>query len=127
MGRGRHVRRRGPLARLRRRGTQPAWRDVHAQALVLATDDLQRLEAEVARLRSLEQLTTAAAVAAELRAERLERELRETRAALAAVAADVAALREELVWVFAEGKQAVGWPGAGPRVIDLSAPAAATA
>ena len=111
------MRRTGLLARLlRRRAPQPAWRDVHAQALLAVTGDVRALEAEVERLRSTSALTTAAAVAAELRADALERQLASTRTEVASLRADLSALREELVWAFAEGKV----PIEAPTVIDLT-------
>lgn len=102
MARGRHVRRTGLLAwLLPREPPPPSWRTVHAQSLVLLSDDLRVLSEEVARLRTGSERSTAAQVTAELRAERLEAELADTRAQLAALRADVDALREELVWAFA--------------------------
>jgi len=102
MARGRHVRRTGLLAwLLPREPPPPSWRTVHAQSLVLLSDDLRVLSKEVARLRTGSERSTAAQVTAELRAERLEAELADTRAQLAALRADVDALREELVWAFA--------------------------
>ena len=80
----------------------PSWRTVHAQSLVLLSDDLRVLQEEVARLRAGTEHSTAAQVMAELRAERLEAELAQTRAQLAALRADVDALREELVWALAD-------------------------
>lgn len=86
------------------------------------------LECEVARLRSLSDLTAAAssaalvragaashaASAAELRAVRAEAALREARDEMAGLRADLAALREELVWAFAAR-------AAEPKVVDLRA------
>jgi len=80
----------------------PSWRTVHARSLVLLSDDLRVLSEQVARLRADAEGSTAAQVAAELRAGRLEAELVETRAQLAALRADVDALREDLVWAYAE-------------------------
>ena len=118
------MRRTGLLARLlpsRRPAPQPTWRDVHAQALVVAHRDLTALEAELEQLRESTALTTAGAVMAELRAQRLERELVLVRAETAALRSELAALREELVWAFAEGKLPT------PKVIDLTQATAATA
>ena len=99
MARGRHVRRGGLLAWLLPSAPPPpSWRTVHAQSLVLLSDDLRVLQEEVTRLRVTAEASTAAQVMAELRAERLEAELAETRASLAALRSDVDALREELVW-----------------------------
>jgi hypothetical protein len=103
MARGRHVRRGGLRAwLLPSEPPQPSWRTVHAQSLVLLSDDLRVLQEEVTRLRAGAERTTAAQVMAELRAERLEAELAETRAQLERLRADFDALREELVWAFAE-------------------------
>ena len=108
MARGRHVRRGGLLAwLLRSEPPPPSWRTVHAQSLVLLSDDLRVLQEEIARLRAGAERSTAAQVLAELRAERLEAELAETRAQLAALRADVDALREELVWAVTERRAAV--------------------
>ena len=85
----------------------PTWRTVHAQALVLLSDDVRVLQEQVAQLRADGERSTAAQVVAELRAERLEAELAETRAQLAALRADVDALREELVWAFADRRTQV--------------------
>lgn len=85
----------------------PSWRTVHAQSLVLLSDDLRVLREEVVRQRAGTERSTAAQVLAELRAERLEVELADTRAQLAALRADIDALREELVWAFADRRAAV--------------------
>ena len=107
MARGRHVRRTGLLAwLLQSEPPPPTWRTVHAQSLVLLSDDLRVLQEEVARLRAGTERSTAAQVLAELRAERLEAELAETRAQLAALRADVDALREELLWAVADRRAA---------------------
>ena len=103
MARGRHVRLTGLRAWLApSEPPPPSWRTVHAQSLVLLSDDLRMMQEEVARLRSATERSTAAQVLAELRAERLEAELARTREQLAALRADVDALREELVWAFAD-------------------------
>ena len=95
------------------------------------------LEREVARLRSLADLTAAAssaalvragtashaAVTAELRAVRAETALAEAREEVAGLRAEMAALREELVWAFAARAADVQ---AG-TVIDLTDEAAQTA
>ena len=84
------------------------------------------LEREVARLRTLADLTAAAssaalvragaashaAVVAELRAVRAESALAQARDEVAGLRAEMAALREELVWAFAAR-------AAEPKVIDL--------
>jgi hypothetical protein len=107
MARGRHVRRSGLRAWLvPSEPPPPSWRTVHAQSLVLLSEDLRALQEEVARLRAGAERSTAAQVMAELRAERLEAELAGTRAQLAALRADVEALREELVWAFADRRAA---------------------
>jgi hypothetical protein len=107
MARGRHVRRTGLRAWLAPvEPPPPTWRTVHAQSLVLLSDDLRVLQEEVARLRAGTERSTAGQVLAELRAERLEAELAETRAQLTALRADVEALREELVWALADRRAA---------------------
>ena len=116
MARGRHVRRGGLRAWLfASEPPPPSWRTVHAQSLVLLSDDLRVLQEEVARLRAGTERSTAAQVLAELRAERLEAELAETRAQLAALRADVDALREELVWAVAD-RRAAGEPAPVTRL-----------
>ncbi len=103
MARGRHVRRTALRAWLLPSEPPPSsWRTVHAQSLVLLSDDLRVLQEEISRLRAGAERSAAAQVLAELRAERLEAELVETRAQLTALRADVDALREELVWAFAD-------------------------
>jgi ABC-type phosphate transport system auxiliary subunit len=103
MARGRHARRGGLRAwLLPSEPPAPSWRTVHAQSLVLLSDDLRGLQEEVTRLRAGTERSTAAQVLAELRAERLEAELTDTRAQLAALRSEVEALREEVVWAFAE-------------------------
>lgn len=107
MARGRHVRRSWLLRwLLPSAAPQPTWRTVHAQSLVLLSDDVRVLQLEVDRLRASAEGSLAAQVMAELRAERLEAELVETRAQLAALRADVDALREELVWAVADRRAA---------------------
>ena len=107
MARGRHVRLTGLRAWLSASAPPPpSWRTVHAQSLVLLSDDLRMMQEEVVRLRSATERSTAAQVLAELRAERLEVELADTRAQLVALRADVDALREELVWAFTERRGA---------------------
>lgn len=107
MARGRHVRRTGLRAWLSpSEPPPPSWRTVHAQSLVLLSDDLRMMQEEVVRLRGATERSTAAQVLAELRAERLEAELAETREQLAALRADVDALREELVWALADRRGA---------------------
>ena len=108
MARGRHVRRSALRAwLLPDEPPPPSWRTVHAQSLVLLSDDLRVLREEVARVRTGAERSTAAQVLAELRAERLEAELAETRARLLALRAELDALREELVWAFADGRTPV--------------------
>ena len=108
MARGRHVRRSRLRAWLEPAAPPPpSWRTVHAQTLVLLSDDLRVLREEVTRLRVDAGRSTAGQVLAELRAERLEAELAETRAQLAALRADVDALREELVWAVADRRAVV--------------------
>ena len=101
---------------------QPAWRDVHAQSLVLLTDRVRALDDEVARLRSAQEQSTAAAVVAELRAQRLEEALAQTRTELDSLRSEVAAVREEQMWAFAERRV----PDDRGIVVDLKRPAAGT-
>ena len=75
---------------------------MHARSLVRLCDDVTALQAEVAALRASSQRSTAAEVVAELRAQRLEQELAAVRTEAAALRRDLDALREELVWAFAE-------------------------
>ena len=105
MARARHARRSRWWAwLLPDRAPAPSWRDVHAQSLVRLCDDVVALQREVAALRAASQRSTAAEVVAELRAQRLEDELAAARAEAAALRRDLDALREELVWAFAEGR-----------------------
>ena len=75
---------------------------MHAQSLVRLCDDVAVLQAEVVRLREASDRSTAAQVVAELRAQRLEAELSATRAEAAALRRDLDALREDVLWAFAE-------------------------
>lgn len=105
------------------RAPEPSWRSVHAQSLLLLGDELRALDEQVQLLRASEERSAAAAVVAELRAERLERELAAVRAELGALRTDLAVVREELVWAFAERKLPVD----APRVVDLTRPVADSA
>jgi hypothetical protein len=106
------------------------WNQQERAVIGLRTD-VARLEAELARLRVLGAEHAGAAAAADLRARRAEEALSATTQELAGLRTDLAALREELVWAFAERKLAVEAPaaetapavdGAAPaRVIDLTA------
>ena len=103
MARGRHARRgwlRAWLAPVE--APPPRWRAVHAQSLVRLSDDLTAVQAEVERLRGTTSGSTAAQVVAELRAQRLEDELATARAEIAALRRDLDALREDVLWAFAE-------------------------
>ena len=111
MARGRHARRHGLLARLLPSDGPPlSWRTVHAISLVRLSDDLAAVQAEVARLTAGASRSTAAEVVAELRAQRLEQELTAARAEIASLRTDLDALREELVWAFAEHRLPAGSP-----------------
>ena len=79
MARGRHVRRTGLRAwLLPTEPPPPTWRTVHAQSLVLLSDDLRVLQEEVARLRAGTERSTAAQVLAELRADLTPLEVTQT-------------------------------------------------
>ena len=134
MSRGRHAKRSGLLSRLwparRRRPvrarTSPApvstLDDTAAVDAVLA-GRLHGLEGELSRLRVLGIAHAAAAASADVRARRAEEQL-------GAVRAELAALREELVWAFAESRLpvAASTPGSVPGiVVDLRDGAARTA
>ena len=136
MARGRHRRPSPLLAWLlpswARRVTPPrppvrvAW-DEQQRALIGMQADLFRMDAEMARLRGLGAKHAAAAAAAEMRARRAEEQLGATTAELAGLRCDLAALREELIWAFAERKLDVAapdgarpaQPGVAAAVIDL--------
>lgn len=84
---------------------------------------LHGLEGELSRLRVLGIAHAAAAASADVRARRAEEQL-------GAVRAELAALREELVWAFAESRLpvAAATPGSAPGiVVDLRDGAARTA
>lgn len=95
---------------------------MHAQSLVLLTEQVRTYDGEIAGLRAAQERSTAAAVLAELRAERLERELTAVRAEVSALRADLTVVREELLWAFAERRL----PLDAPRVVDLTSPVADT-
>lgn len=105
------------------RAAPPSWRAVHARSLVLLGDRVEALDQQVQRLREAEERSTAAAVVAELRAEQLERELAALRAEAGGLRADLCAVREELLWSFAERRAAVE----PPRTVDLTRPVAGSA
>lgn len=110
MARGRHVKRSGLLARLwpRRR-----------QVVAAPVDDgrLAALEGEVSRLRVLGIAHAAAAASADVRARRAEEHLSAVREELSLTRGQLVALREELLWAFAEGRLPVEAPQA--VVVDL--------
>ena len=82
---------------------------------------LRALDAELSRLRVLGIAHAAAAASADVRARRAEEQL-------GAVRQELAALREELVWAFAEGRLPVAAPAPAPaRVLDLRDGAARSA
>lgn len=80
------------------------------------------LEGEVSRLRVLGIAHAAAAAAADMRSRRAQEQLAASLAEVAALRCDLAALREELVWAFAERKLVVPAP-----VLDLRDGVARTA
>jgi hypothetical protein len=115
MVRGRHVRRAGLEVWLSPGPPQPPWRTVHALSLVLLSDRVRELDDEVVRLRSAQRAGAAAAVLADLRAQRMEGALSQTRGELDALRSEMAELREELVWAFAERRL----PEDRGNVVDL--------
>lgn len=120
MARGRHRRRSGLLSRLLPR------RRARLDALAAETARLRRLT-EVGAATATAALIRAvsaqdAAAAAQLRAERAEASLAAVLAQATALRAELAALREELVWAFAERRAEVA-----PPVIDLRERAASAA
>lgn len=104
-------------------------------------DELERLQAEVVRGRSLSAAmaeTAAAALVRAVRAEDLaaaavaragaaEQQLAAAHGELAGLRSDLSALREELVWAFADGRLPVDAPADAPVVVDLRDGAARTA
>ena len=132
MARGRHRRPSPLLARLWpgrvRRVQQPRtavriW-DEQQRALIGLQADLFRMDAEMARLRMLGAKHAAAAASADLRARRAEEQLGAATAELTGLRGDLAALREELVWAFAERKLDVCVPDEA-RPAQSGAPSAA--
>ena len=98
----------------------PALDDSAAGDSVLA-GRLHGLEGELSRLRVLGIAHAAAAASADVRARRAEEQL-------GALRAELAALREELVWAFADGRLPVAAPASLPTtVLDLRDGAARTA
>ena len=141
MSRGRHAKRPGLLARLwlvelwpvslrpgglRSAGLRPPRHRRGAPLRFAAPDaglvvQLRALDAELSRLRVLGIAHAAAAASADVRARRAEEQL-------GAVRLELAALREELVWAFAEGRLPVAAPSPAPaRVLDLRDGAARSA
>ena len=141
MSRGRHAKRSGLLARLwpsrlrtfglqpvrlRPLGRQPSRHRRGAPLRSAAPDagllsQLRALDGELSRLRVLGIAHAAAAASADVRARRAEEQL-------GAVRLELAALREELVWAFAEGRLPVAAPVPAPaRVLDLRDGAARSA
>lgn len=75
---------------------------MHALSLVRLCDDVSGLSAELVTVRAAAERSTAAQVAAELRSQRLERELAAAHEQVTALRRELDALREDLVWAFAE-------------------------
>ena len=141
MSRGRHAKPSGLLARLwpsrlrtfglqpvrlRPLGRQPS-RHRRGAPLRSAVPDaglpsqLRALDGELSRLRVLGIAHAAAAASADVRARRAEEHL-------GAVRLELAALREELVWAFAEGRLPAAAPVPAPaRMVDLRDGAARSA
>ena len=136
MSRGRHAKRSGLLARLWPSRLRPvALRPValrpsrHRRGAPLRSaapdagllSQLRALDGELSRLRVLGIAHAAAAASADVRARRAEEQL-------GALRLELAALREELVWAFAEGRLPVAAPVPAPaRVLDLRDGAARSA
>ena len=136
MSRGRHAKRSGLLARLWpvglrtvrlwSVGRQPSRHRRGAPLRSAAPDagllgQLRAFDGELSRLRVLGIAHAAAAASADVRARRAEEQL-------GAVRLELAALREELVWAFAEGRLPVAAPVPAPtRVLDLRESAARSA
>ena len=131
MSRGRHAKRSGLLARLwpfglRTVGLRPSRHRRGAPLRSAAPDagllsQLRAFDGELSRLRVLGIAHAAAAASADVRARRAEEQL-------GAVRLELAALREELVWAFAEGRLPVAAPVPAPtRVLDLRESAARSA
>ena len=139
MSRGRHAKRSGLLAgllsyrlwpvrpvALRPAALRPARHRRGAPLRSAAPDagllgQLRALDGELSRLRVLGIAHAAAAASADVRARRAEEQL-------GAVRLELAALREELVWAFAEGRLPVAAPVPAPaRVLDLRDGAARSA
>ncbi len=78
--------------------------DEQQRAVIGLQADMFRMDAEVARLRGLGAKHAAAAASADLRARRAEEQLTLVTSELTGLRADLACLREELVWAFAERK-----------------------
>ena len=141
MSRGRHAKRSGLLARLWLFRVRPAaLRRVTLRPVALrpsshrrgaplrsAAPDagllsqLRALDGELSRLRVLGIAHAAAAASADMRSRRAEEQL-------GAVRLELAALREELVWAFAEGRLPAAAPVPAPAsVLDLRDGAARSA
>ena len=114
MARGRHRRRSGLLARLlpaRRRRTDPLVAEL-ARSTALARVAAEASQAALVR-----------AALAEERAALAEARLWEAVREMSALRTDLTALREEVLWAFAEGRL----PVAAPAVVDLRDGATRTA
>ena len=116
MARGRHAKRSSLLSRLfpgraaRRRAEAERQRDL-----------LRSLQYEVHRLQGLLTSTAGAAARADVRAQRAEEHVQAAVAEATALRTEVARLREELLWAWAEGRlpaAPIAPPAAG-KVIDL--------
>ena len=131
MSRGRHAKPSGLLAGLwpfglRTVGLRPSRHRRGAPLRSAAPDagllsQLRAFDGELSRLRVLGIAHAAAAASADVRARRAEEQL-------GAVRLELAALREELVWAFAEGRLPVAAPVPVPaRMVDLRDGAARSA
>lgn len=122
MSRGRHAKRSGLLARLMPGRT--ARREAARRQAVL----LRQVADELRHLRELADAHAAAAAAAEARAAAAEQRAADAQSALDSLRTEVARLREEVLWAWAEGRlpSASLVDGLEPpaKVIDLRAASA---
>ena len=112
------MRRSGLLARLGLRWRRPPAQR-QAQVTAVVDDRLVALEGELARLRVLGIAHAAAAARADLRAQLALEQVEVLRAELGTARAQLVAVREELLWAFAEGRLPVVKDVGAGLVVDL--------